>query len=441
MKRTGHRTRVGLVLAGAAVLAAVLAACNSLLDVTPTSLIPATTLESPKNAVLLTNGAIADFDCALGSYIVVGGELTDEFEDATLTAARWFYDRRNVPSDGSELYAAADCDDEGTYIPTNRARESADNVMRIVSGASQDQLPTGLNKDSLMSVLAAYAGYSRVLLGEMFCSSVISTVLPDGSIQYGTELTPQQMFASADSAFTEAISEAQTSGNDTTLYMAYVGRARTLLDLGQYDAAKADAQQVPDGFVYYSTASTITPRRTNRVWSESNGTSVASSVGPRYQNMKYDGVADPRVTAADKGTQNAAGLEEWYQTKYPSGGASIAVAKWSEAQLIIAEADVRDGDLSDAVDIINTLHDRAGLPHYIGPEDDVDSVMAQVVDERSRELFLEGQRLGDVIRLNLTIEPAAGTPFRNGGTYGPSGNQLCLKLPDTERQYNPNLNH
>lgn len=439
---TARRSRQGIVLFSAALLLSALAACDSLLDVPVPSRIPAGPLETPANAVLLTNGAIGDFDCALGSFIIVGGQLTDELEDATETAARWVYDKRAVPTD-QQLYAIADCDDEGTYIPSNRARESADNVLRILQNATDDQMPNGVSRDSLIATLAAYAGYARIQLGEMFCSSVISTLNPDGSITYGTELTPAQMFQSADSSFTLAITTAQASGNNQdALEMSYIGRARAELDQGLWDAAKADAQQV-EGDVNYehvSTASGTVPRRENRVWSESNSVGVASSVGPRYQNMTYNGVPDPRVPAKDFGQLSESGLEEWEQLKYPDVSTSIPIAKWSEAELIIAEADVRDGDPASAITIINALHARAGLPPYVGGVDQA-SVLAQVIEERSRELFLEGQRLYDVIRNNLSLQPAPGSPYRNGGQYGADGSQLCLKLPDIERANNPNLSH
>lgn len=426
------------MLLGAALAASALAACNSLLDVPVPSRIPAGSIENPANAILLANGAVSDFDCAIGSYIVVGAELTDEFEDATQTAARWVYDQRSVPSD-QQRYAVNDCDAEGTYIPTNRARESADNVLRILNGATQDQMPGGANRDSLIAVMYDYAGYSRVLLGEMFCSAVISTLNPDGTIVYGTELTPQQVFQSADSMFTQAITAAQTSGNSDALNMAYIGRARTRLDLGLYDQAKADAQQVTDPtYVHVATASTTTPRRTNRVWGESNTTGIASSVGPRYLHMTYAGVADPRVQADSTGKVSNRGIVEWAQLKYPDGATSIPIARWAEAQLIIAEADARANDTPGAIAIIDDLHTRAGIPPYAGATDQA-SVLAQVVEERSRELWLEGQRLHDVIRFNLPLQPVPGAPYRNGGVYGPDGAALCLKLPDVERQNNPNL--
>jgi hypothetical protein len=304
-------------------------------------------------------------------------------------------------------------------------------------------VPTGVSRDSLIATLAAYAGYARIQLGEMFCSSVISTLNPDGTITYGPELTPQQMFQSADSSFTLAISTAQASGNNQdAIEMSYIGRARSELDQGLYDAAKADAEQVSADVNYdhVSTASGTIPRRENRVWSENNSVGIASSVGPRYQNMTYDDVPDHRVQAVAFNQTSESGVHEWEQLKYADVSTSIPIAKWAEAELIIAEADARGGHPEDAITIINVLHTRAGLPAYSGATDQA-SVLAQVIEERSRELFLEGQRLYDVIRNNISLQPAPGSAYRNGGQYGADGAQLCLKLPDIERANNPNLNH
>jgi hypothetical protein len=68
-------------------------------------------------------------------------------------------------------------------------------------------------------------------------------------------------------------------------------------------------------------------------------------------------------------------------------------------------------------------------------------VQAQVREERRRELFLEGQRLGDIIRFDITMTPPAGTPYPvKGGLYGTDrGSQLCFPLPDVERNNNPNI--
>ena len=72
---------------------------------------------------------------------------------------------------------------------------------------------------------------------------------------------------------------------------------------------------------------------------------------------------------------------------------------------------------------------------YAGPVTAA-AVLAQIVEERRRELWLEGHRLGDLRRYNLPFSPAAGTPYPFGGVYG---NQTCFPLPDIERINNPNI--
>jgi hypothetical protein len=102
---------------------------------------------------------------------------------------------------------------------------------------------------------------------------------------------------------------------------------------------------------------------------------------------------------------------------------------------IIAENDVNTGALNDAVTILNQLRSAAGQPAYSGGLT-APAVMADIVEQRRRELFLEGHRLGDIRRLGLPLSPAVGAPYVNGGTYA---DQSCFPLPNVERINNPNL--
>src|SRR4029077_17408808 len=87
---------------------------NNALEVQSPSTVPSSTLEVPGNAQLLANGAVADFECAAGSYVVMGGLVTDELLDATQTADRFPYDRRTMAS--SDLrYAVNTCIGLGVY--------------------------------------------------------------------------------------------------------------------------------------------------------------------------------------------------------------------------------------------------------------------------------------------------------------------------------------
>ena len=234
--------------------------------------------------------------------------------------------------------------------------------------------------------------------------------------------------------FTRAIDAATTAGDGQILNLALVGRARAKLGLGDKAGAGADAALVPQGFSVVATRSSAKARRENFVYTymyrELDGT-----VDVPFRNVTFAGVPDSRVTVIDAGILGADAATPIFQpAKYPSIDTPIPVARWEEARLILAEADVAAGNVSGAVDIINTLHANADIPAFGGGT--VDEVQTQIIEERSRELFLEGQRLGDMIRYGLPLFPAAGTPFPGGGEFG---TQVCFPLPNVERLNNPNI--
>ena len=94
------------------------------------------------------------------------------------------------------------------------------------------------------------------------------------------------------------------------------------------------------------------------------------------------------------------------------------------------------GSLPAARDIINSLRAAAGQPAFNPGTLTATNVMAEIVEQRKRELFLEGHRLGDIRRLGLPLAPATGEPYVSGGTYG---DESCFPLPNVERINNPNL--
>lgn len=154
-------------------------------------------------------------------------------------------------------------------------------------------------------------------------------------------------------------------------------------------------------------------------------------MGPDYWNLKVGAVPDPRVDVEDrKGKGVDAATPMWVARKYPADESPIPIATWREAKLIIAEA---EGGQT-AVAMINELRARYGLPAFSSAS--AAEIQAQVVEERRRELFLEGHHLYDLRRLNLPLNPPPGTPHPKGGVYG---DQRCLPLPDIERRANPNL--
>jgi hypothetical protein len=117
----------------------------------------------------------------------------------------------------------------------------------------------------------------------------------------------------------------------------------------------------------------------------------------------------------------------------------MPISKYAEAQLILAEARAATGDLTGAETAINAARNsgRTGMPQFSASGMTQAQVRDQIIEERRRELFLEGNRLGDIRHYNLPLRPATGTPYTiGGGTYG---DQRCFPLPAVERNNNPNI--
>ena len=396
------------------------------LEATAPDKIETSTLEQPVNAGLIVNSAIGNFECALGSYIVDGGMMGGEFMDATPTAANWPFDRRDTDPSADTRYATNACDGYGIYTPIQVARGTSDRALELLQSWTDAQVPA---RQDLIAKAAAYGGHSRILLGEAFC---------EAAINLGPKLTSAEVFASAEESFSTAITAAKAAGDQQILNMAYVGRARARLDQGNKAGAAADAALVPAGFVQYATAENDPGRRQNRVQTFNQARLV--SVAPAYRSLTVtdaggNQVPDTRVKVIDAGESASDNRTPLFiQTKYATASSPIPIASYKEAQLIIAEA--QGGQT--AVNIINNLRAAAGLPAF--QSTDPTAIAAEVTEARRRGLFLEGQHLYDVRRLNLPLVPAAGvaysTVYLKGGTYG---TERCFPVPDVESLNNPHF--
>jgi starch-binding outer membrane protein, SusD/RagB family len=390
--------------------------CDNLLEVELPTRVPAATLDNPALALTLVQGAIADFECAFTNYTAATALLTDEMIDATGWIAVTQWDQRRIfPDNGNLGTSGCTALGYGLYTPIQTARFQAEDVFKRIEGFPDAEVA---NKNSLLATAAAYAGYSYVLLGEGFCAVTV-----DG----GPLMTQQETLARAEERFTTAIQLAQSANNNNILNMARVGRARARLVLGKTAEAAADARAVPENFVLNATYSTANTRRWNRVAADFHR-NFFLSVDPRFRGLTVDGQPDPRVPVLDGNRNGHDGSTRVFnQTKYRTEADPIPLATWREAQLIIAEAEGGQG----AVDAINRVRAFWGLPAFAGGS--AQEIQAQVREERRRELFLQGHRLGDMLRFNLPFDTGA---THKGVTFGET---TCLPLPDAERLNNPNI--
>jgi hypothetical protein len=436
MNRTSTTIMRALVTAGVLGTATIVGCdLGKTLEVQPANLIPAVTLETPENAALLVAGAAGDYDCAFNSYVVVGGLIGEELDDALQTADRWPYDQRTVAANQAR-YSTNSCTALGIYQPLQASRVSANNVRRLLEGWTDVQVP---GRQLFIARMSAYEGWSQLLLAEAFCSTVFSSVEGE-TINWGTEITRAQALDSAIARLSVAITTAQSVGGvaaDSVRYFALVARARAYQDKGDLAHARADAIVVPAAFVWNVTASNTNTRRQNRIFQENNaGITPSSSIGARYRQPSY--TSDPRIKVQNLNKlANGTNVPLWAQTKYTAVTSSSPAATGAEMQLLIAEADIAT-NRANTLAIIATMRAAGNQPAYTGvtATDDLN----EIIDQRRRALFLTGTNFGDIIRYNLTVSPAAGTLAPWNQAYGPDkGSQLCLPLPQVELLNNPKL--
>ena len=160
-----------------------------------------------------------------------------------------------------------------------------------------------------------------------------------------------------------------------------------------------------------------------------------------FRNVLVPGgtTQDPRVAVTDLARNGTAtGARIFLPAKAAANNVAMRIASYAEAQLIIAENAAATGDLPGAVVAINNARARTtGVPVYALPAGaTTTNVRTQIIEERRREFFVEGHRLGDIRRFALPFTPAAGATYQYGGVYGALS---CFPLPDIERINNPTI--
>lgn len=426
MTRRIEIARTWQVLFAAGAIA--LTGCDSLLDVDLPGQVPEEALADPGLANTLVVGVIADFECAYNNYTFGSSAHSDEYLPSSGNFVQRTWSTRLIPA--SDNYVTGTCEGNGfgLWTPIHTARFQAEDVF-----ARLQEFPAGEveDLDAKLATVSAYAGYAYTLLGEGFCEVVIDA---------GPIMQPSAVLAIAEERFGRAIQLAQQAGDQDLENMALVGRARVRLDLENFQGAVADAEQVPGGYEKVASRDGPSPSL-ERLWNkgfEDFANIGHHTVNTTFRALVWKGTPDPRVPVEDAGRFGFDGVTPlWFTTKYPERATDIPLATWEEAQLIIAEASARSGDPGRAVQIINDLHARAGIPPYDPAVDQTegptgDEVLNHVLQERSRELFqVGGHRLNDMLR--------HGIPFLSGldPTGQPYGETTCYPLPPVEAQAAP----
>jgi len=412
------RGRVG-ALAMIAVLTPALTACDSFFEVINPNVINAEAVDPVADGTVFSRSAFQTFAAGFASgYIVYTAWFTNEawVGDTFPTRneyGRRFIDDRNTSTPGD------------LWTPLTRSIAQSEQVIELLDGIAGQELN--------VARAALTSGYALTLQAEAFCEGTM--IQPGG--EPGGKMTPAQLFEAALVRFDKAIAAGgATTGTEATSIVsaARVGKGRALLNLGRKAEAAAAVNGVATSFAFtvpYVDDASNRARLGNGVFFYSAGGSrEALVVPPHYRSMN-----DPRIRFSDAGRFAQDGeLRLWTQQKYPAWNTAIRLSSGLEARYIEQEA---TGTAASMLAFINERRAAGGQAAI--STTNATELLANLMDQKSRDFWLEGTRMGDW-RRNPTAVPNILQPGNNyyKPALGDVQNQTCMPLPYNE--YNNNWN-
>jgi hypothetical protein len=427
--------------------------CGDILKVSRPDIVEPDNLNTAAGLAAYRAGAFGDFAIAYGgdasnlvatntvvpTQILASGMLADELKETGQPGAITDMDARRVQNTNGQMLTF--------YSAVHRARQAAE------AAADAHRNATGaVGVDAVIAEMSNLAGFTYVFLGENFCSGVpVSRLTPTGDIAYGGPLTTQGILDLAIQRFDTAIDRAVSASQTNLEYLARVGKARALLNQGQFGAAAAVVSGVPTTFRYDIRYSTNSPRQYNAVFGQNRVNEQSSvlnreaGVGIGYLDAYTQG--DPRtplVLDPTGGFDRTTG-PHYHQQVYQALSSPIPLATGVEARLIEAEAALNPTNNATFESIHNAL--RATLnTAAVGPIDADTMSATQRVDfhfrERALWMWLTGHRMGDMRRLVRQYGRNADTVFPSGpyfkAVYATYGTDTNFPVPFAEGN-NPNF--
>ena len=449
------------VAVGALAGAGSLAGCTDFLTAENPAALPADRLADSTLVELMANSAIAGLQ---GSnyfwFSYLGAIFTDELRNHHVFFEEGLYDQRRVTVDNSYNSVF-------TYGPIMRARWLADSV----AGRIRTIYPDSSLRDARLARTYAIAGYHLVHLGEGWCEAPI----PTGGAVYSAPVSSDSMFGLAIARFDSAIMVAAAAkianegadtpqgdryalAADSIRNLAYLGKARAALNRGDFALAADWAREVVgmgssadwEYRVYYNSNTTL---GLHNLYAErlsgGAGVTVGSLSGTPFLGLDDarvphpidDDTGLPQPEPATGGSFVVPNAPPSFSTfnGSPEGadftyGTSIRFASLLEAQYIIAEA---EGPTAENIAFIESRRTAYPSSTATAPTT-VDNFLANLIQQRSRDFYLDGHRMGDLRRYArlYDIELWQTGPYLGSATVT-YGDQKCWPLNSAEVTNNP----
>ncbi|MQA92640.1 MAG: hypothetical protein GEU90_20865, partial [Gemmatimonas sp.] len=322
-------------------------ACDSALEVELPGNLVEEDLFQPESAELLVNSAIADFECSYSMFTVLTASMEDTWWRATGYWGNWAEYRQDRPGTAE---CATDDTNTGWAAGFQQSRFVAETAYEKITEWGDEVS----DSERLLATAATYAGLVYQVLGETYCELTVDT---------GPLMQPDEVLAVSEQWFSTALDhmgngDFEIVSTESLRQLALLGRARVRLALGDLAGATEDAAQISSDFVAHVTRDGSVRPRWNHVYRALNvqGYSAIADVvrwqgGPveftGYRDLTIDpngmptianGVPDPRVPVLYLNEFLQDGVTDNYaQQKYLSYDVPIPIARWAEAQLILAE--------------------------------------------------------------------------------------------------------
>lgn len=408
-----------------------LAGCDSMLEVENPAAIADEDLNVAQLATTLANSSRNEVQRQVDDLMTVSAIITDEAVNG----------HNFIQWKEMDLRQLRDDNDLGYWGAIHRMRWLADtNSVRL-----ENILGENGAKDRRVAESYAYAGYTYVIAGEFMCESPINVSKQVYTPVQLTEMAIPRLEKAIAVATASKVgaTAAQVTQADNIINFAKVVLGRAYLYMGDPAKAAAAVVGVPANFVWNATYSANSGGQNNEFYGRTTGSNRSLGVDPSFR-----GLNDRRIrhlATPVKGHDNATDQYTPYQPPSHSGFTGTSNVAWArdtgirlasglEAQYITAEA---AGPTTATLDFVNARRAVGGLTAVTltGSE-----LMAELRDQRRRDFFLDGHRLGDLRRYKRTgvgdFFPKGTHPTPEYGTYGAGE---CLQIPRAEKIGNPGL--
>lgn len=413
-------------------------------------------LQNPALVGVMVNGVIGDFQSMYSDpFVWRGSMITDE----QVTGINWEQTARL----NQRIIQFDEGDADLMFSDISRALAQADSISKRL----RNGLIESPESDIRLATVLAYAGYSYIAMADAMCQATINV----GSTLH----EPLALYDFAVDRFEDALSVAQSApsgaqtpnGNsrDELIQMIHVGLSRAHLNLGNDAEAQSAATNVSPGFFWWVEYNDSDTRTYNVLEARITGANHALGVHPKFVaggNFGVQGLesqlTDPRLQHEPRWATGHNALTPLYKPKsglmfsnyngatFAEGGTpaayergtDIAMASYIEAMHNYYEAagPSGSGPLGTTLEFVNSRR-------AVGNQDPVnlsgDALMDELRDQRGRDLYMGGYRLGDLRRWLREGDDLFPSGQHVNDLWGNYGDATCYPLPKEEYEGNPNI--